>query len=67
MGAPVAFAPPPALVPPMGGTCWACDETATRRIQIGMCTQHDVCLWHSLVATARKGAYLVRDLKSTSP
>ncbi|WP_328465460.1 hypothetical protein OHA21_43645 [Actinoplanes sp. NBC_00393] len=42
-----------------------CFVTAIRRVTVGLATQADVCLWHSLVARERLGAHLVRDLVST--
>jgi hypothetical protein len=39
-----------------------CPEAAARRIQVGTRYLADVCLWHSLVATQRFGAHLIRDL-----
>lgn len=43
-----------------------CDRPASRRVQVGMSTSADLCLWHSLVARERLSAHLVRDL-SASP
>ena len=42
----------------------ACPVTATRRVQVGLNLTANVCFWHSLVATERLHAHLIRDLGS---
>lgn len=42
-------------------TLQPCFDRAVRRVVVGLRIDEPVCLWHSLVATQRLGAHLIRD------